>query len=368
MNLQALVLQKYEKIPKNSSSVKNIVEHFSKKDLIGQLKDFLKISRPSRMIGSVGNIAARKYIIDFVKKIDLNDNFLQVDDFVPDVQSAIQMYTNDFNREIKGKYLPQNPEYQKWDSFTRNMITVLKKHAGYSGKNIVFEKKGNISPKEVLIIGANYDTIVFDNKKMEIKEKVEMPGADNNGTGVVILLKLIELLVELDIPKTIRIVFFDFEELGFLGSRAFVNKYYKEFKTNDIKMVGFINLLMLGNDSKRFDNDKKYNNMKIYIRSENDTGYLMDLKIANYFQQIGKKIEPIIDFEIMANGFESSSQISFWEKGIPAIVYTQNWEKDFNVQRYHTENDLAETINTSTFYRAFKHITGAIIAWAFDIN
>jgi Zn-dependent M28 family amino/carboxypeptidase len=191
-----------------------------------------------------------------------------------------------------------------------------------------------------------------------------MPGADNNATGVVALLAMIEILDKLDLPKTVRIIFFDFEELGFLGSYDYVEKL--KLKGSPQKIVGYINLVMLGNDSKRDDKEKKLNNMKIYLRSQNEKGSEDDLNLKALVLDNGKRLYNQIDFRPEANSMNSSSHISFWEAGIPAICMSQNRESDFN-PRYRTPNDFIETLNMNTFTNAFRYITGSVLAWNYDV-
>ncbi|MCK5074267.1 MAG: M20/M25/M40 family metallo-hydrolase [Bacteriovoracaceae bacterium] len=363
-----VVLRKYEKTPDSLSDVKNLFKHTHKKKFIGILRSFVKESRPARLVGTLGHEKAKKWIINHIKKIDGNRNLLVVDEFKPDIDSAIKMYDDDFEREIVGKYPPSSPIYQKWSAFTSNIITTLNSFRNLVGRNIVWEKKGTESPGEVIILGANYDTIVHSRKLNRILTNVQMPGADNNGTGVAALLELIAYLSELNIKRTVRIVFFDFEEVGFLGSRAFIKKYANEFKGKGKKLHGFVNLLMLGHDSRRTDKKKKLGNMRMYIRKQNSGAHPEDLRLANTLLFNGKKIYNGINFDLLDNNFSSGSNINFWKSGIPAVVFSQNWEEDFNDERYHTSNDFVETLNFTTYYNGFRLIASSIIAWAFDIQ
>jgi hypothetical protein len=145
-----------------------------------------------------------------------------------------------------------------------------------------------------------------------------------------------------------------------VGSHAYVEKM------GDQKISGFINLLMLGNDSKRDDKEKKINNMKLYLRSPGEKGNENDLKLASLIFTNGKRLYSAIEFKLEANGMNSSSHVNFWEAGHPAICLSQNWESDFN-PRFHTSNDFVETLNMNTYVNAFRYIAGAVLAWNYDI-
>ena len=106
--------------------------------------------------------------------------------------------------------------------------------------------------------------------------------------------------------------------------------------------------------------------MKLYLRAPGEKGAEDDLKIISKVTDNGKRIYNQIDFKPEANGMNSSSHISFWKAGIPAICVSQNWESDFN-PRFHTSNDFVETLNMNTYDLSFKFITGSVLAWNYDI-
>ncbi|MFQ6061309.1 MAG: M28 family peptidase, partial [Thermoplasmata archaeon] len=81
------------------------------------------------------------------------------------------------------------------------------KYHDLEGVNIIATKPGkNIN--QIVVIGAHYDTI--DNT----------PGADDNGSGIAALLELARVLGKYSYSKTLVLVAFDMEEIGFAGSKA----------------------------------------------------------------------------------------------------------------------------------------------------
>lgn len=370
-NLQASTLAQYQKSPKSIVAVKKIVSSYYKNRLEKVLREFVRHSWPGRMIGSKGHAKARSFIFDSLKKMGpKNSVILRMDEFVPDFDHAINMYKKDFESEIKAKFLPVDPLYKKWDLFTQNTVSFLNKLkiSQIKGKNIVWEKKGLTDPHNILLLFANYDSIAHHPDKLIIEKDVPHPGADNNASGVTILLALTELIAQLNIKNTIRVVFMDFEQLGLLGSRDLALKYQKEFENSEKKLYGVVNLLMLGHDSRIFDKEKKYGNMRLYIRKKAQKGHKIDYRLAETFTYFGKKIRPAIEFKIVDNGLSSSGHINFWDLSWPVVVFSQNWENDFNNIGNHTSNDFVEALNMNTLYDAFFYITGAVISWAFNIQ
>lgn len=357
-------IRDYEKKIKTNYNITSATEKISRDLLEKNLRDFVASGRPSRFVGSIGHEKALKYLEDRLKMFKSKGSRLEKVEFVPNVAKAGQFYAEDFKREVVAKLPPTDPNYARWKGFTLSMMKTLDSVKDKKGYNLIWEKKGVLNPDEVIILGANYDTLLNDSKTLKVDSTGTMPGADNNGSGVAALLSMIEILDQLDLPKTVRIVFFDFEELGFLGSKDYVEKLVAN--PGSQKIVGYINLVMLGNDSKREDKDKKLNNMKVYLRAPGEKGADLDLKLTNLIVNNGKRLYNLIDFSPMANSMNSSSHISFWEAGIPAICMSQNWESDFN-PRFHTSNDFVETLNMNTYINAFRFITGAVLAWNYDV-
>ncbi len=93
----------------------------------------------------------------------------------------------------------------------------------YSGStyyNVVATKLGTTSPDEVYIVGAHYDS-------------VNNPGADDNASGVALILETARVLGQYDSDATIRLIAFDREEQGLVGSTA----YAGDHQNDDIQAV-----------------------------------------------------------------------------------------------------------------------------------
>lgn len=76
--------------------------------------------------------------------------------------------------------------------------------------NVVAVKPGRLNKQ--IIIGAHYDTV----------RGVE--GVDDNASGVAVMLEVAERVINLDTPYTIRFIAFGAEELGLIGSNAYVSE------------------------------------------------------------------------------------------------------------------------------------------------
>lgn len=354
-------LSKNDKNIKRISNVKKVVNRFGQTRLENMLRGFTTAGFPNRVVGSKGHFQAQQFILDTIKK-DLNssEETLIVDEFTPDFTYAKNMYISDFNINVKDKISPNNPSYRLHKNYLDSVLRAIEGTVQLKGKNIIWEKKGSNPSSNLILLGAHYDTIGINDSK-QIRVIGEIPGADNNGTGVASLLSLIKILQKLKLKQTVRIVFFDFESLGFLGSREYVRKYV----TNSMgrEHLFFLNLLMLGYDTKVSDKLNKNGNMSIYGRTTTSSETLLYKKI----DKVGRKTTSGVRFTYSGNNFNSSSTVSFWEYSFPTLVITGDWDNDSNPNIF-TKNDFVETLNLKTLFNSFKYISGFVISEAMSLK
>lgn len=99
-----------------------------------------------------------------------------------------------------------------------------------SAPNIIAEMKGSESPNDIVIVGAHFDSV-----------KKGYPAADDNGSGTCATLELARLFSKCTFKKTIRFVLFSGEEIGLLGSKAYV----KEAKQKGENIIAYYNIDMI---------------------------------------------------------------------------------------------------------------------------
>ncbi|MDJ0616612.1 MAG: M20/M25/M40 family metallo-hydrolase [Calothrix sp. MO_192.B10] len=97
------------------------------------------------------------------------------------------------------------------------------------GINIFAERTGSNKDAGAILLGAHYDTVA------------QSPGSDDNATGIAVILEIARLLGSQTTPRTLQLAFFDKEESGLWGSKAFVAK---EANLNNLQ--GVIVMDMLG--------------------------------------------------------------------------------------------------------------------------
>ena len=309
-------------------------------DLRTQFKKLEKISGKNRSVGSRGNKKARRYLLKFMKKNAARlGGKVYIHKFFPDVDFAIKTTTDDFKNLVAKKFKKKDPIYKKWFSFTREAIQFYRKYRKVEGQNLVLEIPGTERPNKVMYFGTHYDTLTHNPATMKFTPKKRAPSADDNGSGIIVLMNTIAKLKKAA-PYTMRFVFFDYEEIFFLGSYEFAKKISaKELPWQKPKEanMGLVALEMLGWSKKKLM-------AKVYTRKLGEEGQERDVALFKKLQEAQKKTKNRLVLSHLANGFNRSDNWSFWQFGLPAIALTQDWENDFNPY-YHTQKDTPKNLN-----------------------
>ena len=100
---------------------------------------------------------------------------------------------------------------------------------GETWKNLILTLPGETAPDEVVLLTAHLDS-------KNAANPMDAPGANDDGTGVATLFEAARLLRRYRFERTVKIIWFTGEELGYLGSLAYVDDH----PTDDI--VGVLNM------------------------------------------------------------------------------------------------------------------------------
>lgn len=108
----------------------------------------------------------------------------------------------------------------------------------YTGKNLIVEIPGVVTPDEIVILSAHLDSTSMQSSYDYA------PGADDNATGSAALLEAARLLRNVRFNRTIRLIWFTGEEQGLYGS----SNYVKDINLSLSQVVGVVNMDMFGYD------------------------------------------------------------------------------------------------------------------------
>ena len=195
----------------------------------------------------------------------------------------------------------------------------------YTSQNVIGKITGTTSPDSILVFSAHYDHLG------RMGKDVYFPGANDNASGVAMLLNLAEHYKKNAPEKTIVFMAFGAEESGLLGS-----KYYSENPLFPLKNINFlINLDLMGTG---IDGIQVVNGS--VFQSQFDKLVAINTK-KNYLPQI--KIR---------GKAANSDHYWFSEKGVPAFfIYTLG-----GITAYHDVFDKSATLPLTKFEDCFRLI------------
>jgi hypothetical protein len=204
---------------------------------------------------------------------------------------------------------------------------------GQSGVNLEIVKPGTDPAAGDLLLGAHYDTVAGTQ------------GADDNASGVAAVMEVARLLQPLQLKQTVRFVFFDQEEVGLLGSRAYARS---DTRIKTLKAV--IIAEMLGHRCTAPNCQTIPNALPLpvpttgtFIAAIGDTQPML---VA--FRQAMRPQAPVFALFVPDKGqrlpnTRRSDHAPFWDRGVPAVMLTDTAE--LRNPHYHQPSDAPKTID-----------------------
>ncbi len=184
--------------------------------------------------------------------------------------------------------------------------------------NVIARKEGFRNPERVWVIGAHYDT------------SITSPGADDNASGTAAIMELARIINDYAFEDTIEFVCFAEEELGLIGSNAYVCQALDQGMAIQgaicIDMIGYLKPDDIP-DIDVIDNTGS-NWMEMAIFDVIDT-YMPDI--------------PYKDSQL-PNG-ASSDHASFWAYGYPAILLFEDYP-DYSPFIHSPQDSVGVSLNS----------------------
>ncbi|MFH1100965.1 MAG: M20/M25/M40 family metallo-hydrolase [Methanobacteriota archaeon] len=229
-----------------------------------------------------------------------------------------------------GRYLYQEfaemglqVRYQNW---TYNSVTVSNIEASLPGVDP--------SSDEIYIICGHYDTVSGS------------PGADDDGSGVALVLAAAWIMREYQFNHTVRFVAFCGEEQGLLGSYEYVEEAYQ----HQDHIVAVLNADMIGYAETLSDESQ----IKLYYDDASTW-------ILQYTTSVGQLYNGQIGLTIIPSGFTwGSDHYSFWSFGYNAVFYH---EYHFN-EYYHSSQDTIAHMNLYYTTKCSRLIMATLVSLA----
>lgn len=188
-----------------------------------------------------------------------------------------------------------------------------------------------------ILIGAHYDTVPGT------------PGADDNATGVAVLLELARALAAEPARYPVRLVAFDMEEYGLLGSK----QYAADLRQQGQALRLMISLEMLGYcdpspGSQRYPAGLQY----FYPNRGNFIGLIGNLPTIPDLIRLHRSIRqgktpcqwlPVPNRGLVVPQTRLSDHSPFWDQGYPALMVTDT--SFMRNPHYHRSSDRLDTLD-----------------------
>ncbi|WP_129573956.1 MULTISPECIES: M28 family metallopeptidase [Sorangium] len=207
--------------------------------------------------------------------------------------------------------------------------------SGWSqGVNVTADKPG-ADPSRVLILSAHYDS-------------VSNAGADDDGSGVVSSLAIARALKDARLSIGLRVVAFDQEETGLLGSKAYASMLDRNGQLDQV--VGVLDLEMTGYDS---NDDGRYHVIHCNENTSSELAALVESAAARGELRLTR-------VDACTN---RSDHAAFWRYGTPSVAVSQNFFGDDGNPCYHARCDTVDRLN----WDYMRRLTQAVALAAADL-
>lgn len=224
--------------------------------------------------------------------------------------------------------------------------------------NIIIDLPGTTLPTEVIIISAHFDAVPGS------------PGADDDASGVAAILEMARILKDRPMHRTVRLILFNLEEVGLVGSRAYVGRNHDDWNDGKEKIVGMVTLDMIGyyTDEPNSQKSPLPPNSKLFQPpSVGDFlgmgGILPHRWFSQAFNTAMNEAEPrlktvVLDFlPIAPPDLLRSDHAPFLAAGIPGIILSTTAE--MRNPHYHKPTDTIDTLDPERFEFAARAVLGA---------
>lgn len=220
-----------------------------------------------------------------------------------------------------------------------------------AGINIFAERTGTDKKAGAILVAAHFDTVAAS------------PGADDNASGVAVVLEVARLLNSYSTPRTLQLAFFDQEETGLLGSKAFISK-----KTRLKNLRGVIVMDMVGYAC--YTAGCQQYPKALPVKPPTDKGDFLavvgdteHLPLLNAFQNSNSaNLPPVLTLPIPLKGLLApdtlrSDHAPFWYQGVGAVLVTDT--ANLRTPHYHQPSDIPATIDRPFFLGAAQIVVNA---------
>lgn len=224
-------------------------------------------------------------------------------------------------------------------------------------RNLWVDLPGVLASKkdEILILGAHYDSVEGS------------PGANDNASGVALLLELSRSLAASKFERTIRFAAFANEEAPYFGTSAMGSQVYaRQAAERKEKILLMLSLETLGYYSQKPGSQAYPPFLKYFYPDRgNFMAVVGDMTSGAWVRRFKEIFKDVSDFPVEAlsapravPGVDWSDQAPFWDRGYKAVMLTDT--APYRYPFYHTPEDTPEKLTYPEFARVGAAISAVV--------
>jgi len=221
-----------------------------------------------------------------------------------------------------------------------------------NGVNVVATRRGTDPKAGTVLVGGHYDTVAVS------------PGADDNGSGVAVMLEVARLFASYPTPKTLQLAFFDQEEAGLRGSLAFTTNKANLNNLRDVIVMDMVGYACYTAGCQKYPEGlpltpptDKGNFLAVVGDSEH-------LPLLDTFKKAGQpSLPPVLTLPVPFKGVLTpdvlrSDHAPFWYQGIGAVLVSDT--ANLRTPHYHQPSDIPANLDRPFFEGSAQVIVNAI--------
>ncbi len=223
---------------------------------------------------------------------------------------------------------------------------------GRSYRNVI-GRLGAARSGPLIILGAHFDSVEGS------------PGADDNASGVAVLLEAARILSAFRLRPQVLFCAFNLEELNMIGSAHFA----KKLKTAGADIRAMISLEMVGFTSSKPGGQQYPIGLKWFYPDRGDfigvVGNWRSSVLLRQFSRLLRQVRglPVETLTVLGNGFllpqvRLSDHSPFWDLGYPALLVTDT--AFFRNPNYHGPSDAVETLDLDFMAKVCEGVINAV--------
>ncbi|MFC1611867.1 M28 family peptidase [Myxococcota bacterium] len=225
--------------------------------------------------------------------------------------------------------------------------------------NLVVEITGSAKPDEIVVVGAHYDSVSTT------------PGADDNASGVAVLLALARALADQPLERTLKLVAFANEEPPFFQSEEMGSWVYAQrAKQRNDEIVAMLSIESVGYFVDEPESQQYPFPFSLFYPSTGDfiafVGNLGSVSLVRdctrVFRSTGQLSSEGAAVPGWIPGVGWSDHWAFWKAGFDAVMVTDT--APFRNPNYHLEGDTPDTLDyermarlTNGLDQVVRHLT-----------